>query len=417
MARRLFVARSGIKRGCLLIGLCLLVRAARAAETGSETEELTQRMRTVAVRVEGLSRDLKVMRLNQRATLRSLEEIERALRLVYQRREVLRVERVRHKDALMRATAEEANAAEGLVLLADEVRQRLRALYMARKGGAEDVLVFHAGDRQAPLFSPRELVLWRRVLTADRELIDQLERKREEVAHHRERLDRERVTLESLEGSIESQAVELRKKQDERSRVLRRHQATEDQITQSLKGLRREWSRLEGVLRQLTGGTSTGGEQVPGGISFPPLHAPGTMQTRPELTGGGALLAIPVIGRVVQPFGKRRVQEFDDFVASNGVELLVEVGGEVKAVREGVVRFVGEMPGFGPVVVVDHGERLYSLYGRLRDVVVSEGVKLGQGERIGVVGPPGERVGNFYFECRQAGRPIDPIAQLGVPWG
>lgn len=409
--------RVSVRTVILSIASCFLVRAVTAAEPGSETENISRRMRMVTIRVQTLSRDLQTLRRRQSAMLRSLEESERALRLVHQRRDVLRIEQERHQGTLLQAIGEEARALGELRVLLEGVRQRLRALYMVRKGGAEDVLVFHSGDRHASLFSQRELVLWRHVLTADKELVDELERKREEVVHHRERLDREQAILEALAGDIESQAAELRKKGEQRSTVLRKNQAMEDRIAHSLHGLRREWYRLEGVLRQLTGGASVDEAEFRG-VAPPRLFSvPDRGQKQADVLVPAPSLAVPVIGRIVRPFGKRRVQDFNDFVTSNGVELLVEVGGQVRAFRQGVVRFVGEMPGFGSVVVIDHGDRLYTLSGRLREVLVSEGAAVRQGEPIGVTGVPEERVGNFYFESRHASRPIDPIAELGVPWG
>jgi septal ring factor EnvC (AmiA/AmiB activator) len=179
--------------------------------------------------------------------------------------------------------------------------------------------------------------------------------------------------------------------------------------------LRQEWNRLDGIIYRLTEGSPQAGVHID--LLSTPLGGEVDTKSNGNLEAKLDLISLPAIGRVVRPFGKRRVQEFDDVISNNGVELSVEEGSTVKAMRDGIVKFVGEMPNFGPVVVVDHGERLYSLYGRLKQVSVTVGSNLKRGSSIGLVGKLNERGSNFYFEARRAGRAIDPIGELGVPWG
>ena len=205
------------------------------------------------------------------------------------------------------------------------------------------------------------------------------------------------------------------RKRREQSFATARREAYEVKIGQSLRMLRQEWNRLDGIIYRLTGGTTRA--RVPSDLRSTPLGGEVISNNGSNQDAKLDLISLPAIGRVVRPFGKRRVQEFDDVISNNGVELSVEEGSTVKAMRDGIVKFIGEMPNFGPVVVVDHGERLYSLYGRLKQVSVTVGANLKRGSSIGLVGKLNDRGSNFYFESRRAGRAIDPIGELGVPWG
>ena len=66
------------------------------------------------------------------------------------------------------------------------------------------------------------------------------------------------------------------------------------------------------------------------------------------------------------------------------------------------------MPGYGVVVIVDHGRRYYSLYGRLAVSLPQINDVLEKGGKIGSVGKPDQRGRNFYFEIRKGGKAIDP---------
>lgn len=96
----------------------------------------------------------------------------------------------------------------------------------------------------------------------------------------------------------------------------------------------------------------------------------------------------------------------------SGVGLATDEGTPVQAVHDGTVAFAGSFEGFGNLVIVDHGERTYSLYGDLLEMAVGRGIRVERGAAIGRTGttPTGESA--LYFELRVAGRPVDPIEWL-----
>jgi len=382
---------------------------------GVDIKAITRRMNIISARATALSRELNDLRSKRRSSLVAIDEVGKSLRAVSIRNDTLRAELKEHQQFLAEAQKEEKGLVGEIAVVTTEVQQRLRALYMSRKGGVEDLLVFNQRDRQMALFSPKELALWRKVFASDQQLFDLLEKKRQELVQRREKLNRERATLLALEAAIEKQAGELGRKRREQSFATARREAYEVKIGQSLRMLRQEWNRLDGIIYRLTGGSSHA--RVPRDLRSTPIGDEVARKNSISPDAKLDLISLPAIGRVVRPFGKRRVQEFDDVISNNGVELSVEEGSTVKAIRDGIVRFIGEMPHFGPVVVVDHGDRLYSLYGRLQKVSVNVGANLKRGCSIGLVGKITERGSNFYFESRRAGRAIDPIGELGVPWG
>jgi septal ring factor EnvC (AmiA/AmiB activator) len=119
-------------------------------------------------------------------------------------------------------------------------------------------------------------------------------------------------------------------------------------------------------------------------------------------------ISAPVKGTVVQKFGKVKVTDFADMIFSKGLEFATAAGSEVFAVLEGKVAYVGNLPGYETVVVVDHGSRSYSLYGRLGKSLVKAGEMLAQDQAVGVTGEPDPKGRNFYFEVRKSGSPVDP---------
>lgn len=118
----------------------------------------------------------------------------------------------------------------------------------------------------------------------------------------------------------------------------------------------------------------------------------------------------PVAGKLVNKYGR----------AIDGTSLkwqgwLLEAtsGTDVKAVHGGRVIFADFFKSSGLLLIVDHGEGVWSLYGRNQALLKDVGSWVEAGETIAEVGQSGgyNRSG-LYFEIRIDGEPVNPSAWL-----
>lgn len=126
-------------------------------------------------------------------------------------------------------------------------------------------------------------------------------------------------------------------------------------------------------------------------------------------------LVRPAAGRIVGGFGDYEDKLLKVPMHRNGVELAAKPNDAIKALAPGEVVFVGALPGFERVVVVDHGGGYLSLTARLLTVHVEEGETLEAGAVLGRVGPKAVDDGlgtTVYVELRHGQRPIDPEPYL-----
>ncbi len=114
----------------------------------------------------------------------------------------------------------------------------------------------------------------------------------------------------------------------------------------------------------------------------------------------------PLTGAVVTPFGLRRDARTGITSKSNGVVLATRAGAKVIAALTGEVIYIGWARGLERFVVVDHGGSIYTLYGNLGELLVSEGDQVIRGENFAVTS--GNRL---HFEIRDGKTPVDPL-----PW-
>ncbi len=93
-----------------------------------------------------------------------------------------------------------------------------------------------------------------------------------------------------------------------------------------------------------------------------------TAKTQPY-TGRGAdfsaqqgRLAWPVTGKVRIGFGTTRHPDLGTLIESNGLEIAVPSQTPVKSVWAGRVLYASSLKGFGNLMVIDHGDKYYTLY-------------------------------------------------------
>jgi len=120
-------------------------------------------------------------------------------------------------------------------------------------------------------------------------------------------------------------------------------------------------------------------------------------------------LAWPVEGKVIEHFGKQVNAKFSTITQSNGLKIAAAPGSAVRAVFGGTVLFSQWFKGYGNLIVLDHGNRVFSLYGNLKAPAVAVGDRVATGQPIAGVGESeGAQGGYLYFEVRNDNRPEDP---------
>lgn len=124
-------------------------------------------------------------------------------------------------------------------------------------------------------------------------------------------------------------------------------------------------------------------------------------------------LSWPVQGKIVERFGKQRDPKFSTLTFNNGLKIAAAPGTEVHSVYQGTVLFSQWFKGYGNLIILDHGNRVFSLYGNLKSPAVAVGDKIAAGQAIAGVGESEDaQSGYLYFEIRQDNKPEDPQTWL-----
>lgn len=106
------------------------------------------------------------------------------------------------------------------------------------------------------------------------------------------------------------------------------------------------------------------------------------------------------------PFtGKRKMHE--------GLDIAGRTGTSILATADGIVSRAGNAPGYGKLVVIDHGYGFQTYYGHNSKLFVQAGQRVKRGEKVAALGSTGSSTGpHVHYEIRRNGVPINPRKYL-----
>ena len=122
----------------------------------------------------------------------------------------------------------------------------------------------------------------------------------------------------------------------------------------------------------------------------------------------------PIKGKIISKFGKEYQAQLKTWIFRDGIKIAAKQGQPVMAVADGNVIFAGEFRSYGNVVIVDHGEGFFTIYGFLSKIQAEQGQKIIEGQIIGLVGQDtqgpgmGSNQSALYFEIRKGTAAQDP---------
>jgi Rod binding domain-containing protein len=128
---------------------------------------------------------------------------------------------------------------------------------------------------------------------------------------------------------------------------------------------------------------------------------------------------VRAIGRFIRPLSSGQVssrfgERSDPFDGTrrrhNGIDFAAPEGTPVRASAEGVVKFSGNKPGYGNVVIIEHAGGYESRYAHNADNLVRKGEIVREGQVVATVGNSGRSSGpHLHFEVRRDGVAVDPL--------
>ncbi len=345
---------------------------------------------------------LAELKIKEGSVLQALGKIESELG---KRNRELRTANAKLSSIFHELAAKKAEADEIARALAERhavLRQRVVALYRWQRSGSPMVIL--NGTESLASFMQRKHYL-QAALAYDQELAGQLREAsqrqallQQELAQKIEQLDSQKQLLGAAKEAVRQEAekkkivlASLRREKETRARALREMEAAAQRLARMLDQMSR---RVVGK----------------------PSETPAAPSTGTGLDAMRGRLDWPAKGRVSAPFGKFKHPEFAADIVRKGIDIDAPLGDAIKAVERGRVVYANHFSGYGNMMILDHGERYFTIYGHLAEILKKNGDEVRRGEILGRVGDSDSWSGaKLYFEMRKDGRSVDPMAWLKNP--
>jgi septal ring factor EnvC (AmiA/AmiB activator) len=378
-----------------LIGAFLLLLAGSREVPGAVA---SKDLDGIKRRIESEKKGLSQLQIKEGGVLTALGKIEHDLD---KKTKDLRVADGQYSAILgaIQKTEAEARKVRGSISQREALfRQRAAALYRWQRSG--DPLWFTDGASALSATLKRQRY-FAATLAFDRGLIGELHSESQRQESLRRQLSEQKDRLAAQKKLLVLARAAVAQEMDNKKILLTSLRQEKDSRLKALREMAAAAQRLQKML-----------DEIARRAIVRPRELPAPSSTGRGLDSLLGQLDWPVKGPVSAPFGKFKHPEFAAEMVRKGIDIDAPLGDGVRAVEKGRVVFADRFTGYGRMVIVDHGERYYTVYGHLSEIIRKNGEELSRGDILGRVGDSDSLSGaKLYFELRKDGRSIDPL-----PW-
>jgi septal ring factor EnvC (AmiA/AmiB activator) len=400
------VRRAARSLGCAALAIALAMHAPQPASSQQQGDlraeilESQRRLEQIRAERELLEREIGDVRNRVRDAAQELANAERRLSAS--------MAVLAEVEFQSEATAAEVQATTRDLIYSQDrlaesqavLNRRLRDIY--KMGPLQTVQVLLGARSFADLLNRYRYL--QQIADSDRQLVERVQALESRLAAQNEELQQRMAELGLLRQDRVSEVAELRAVEGERESALLEFRSREARASTRLEELEGDEARMTTLIDELE-------------------ERRRAMEAARARTGGPTLTAAdagsldwPIDGELIYRFG--REQRPNGLVIPwNGIGLAAPTGTPVRAVKAGRVALAGPFEGYGPTVVLSHGDGFYTLYLYLEEIGVVEGRDVAAGQVVGTVGGADTPEGpHLEFQIRAPLQGSSPLAQDPLQW-
>ena len=389
--------------GFIAVSALACMAGALAGQTDLRREILESQRRLEQIRAERsrLEGEIGDVRNRVRDASEDLANVERRLSASRSVVAEIQFQSDAVTQSIQETTRELVQAREKLAENEAVLNRRLRDIY--KMGPLHTVGVLLGASSFTDLLNRYRYL--QRIALFDRSLVSRVETIEGELVERNDDLRQRMAELGSLRQNRLSEVAQLRSVESERQTALAEFRSRERQTASRLEQLDAD----EGRMTQLIGDLETRRREIEA------RTATARADASPSADDAGSL-DWPLDGEVIYRFGRER-RPNGTVLRWNGIGISASPGSPVTAVRAGTVVLAGPFEGYGPTVVLSHGDGFYTLYLYLEEIGVVEGRTVSIGQVVGTVGGTDTPEGpHIEFQVRAPVNGGSPQAQDPLQW-
>jgi septal ring factor EnvC (AmiA/AmiB activator) len=219
------------------------------------------------------------------------------------------------------------------------------------------------------------------------------------LSSYRQRMNQFHTAQQELAAQIDSQKTILSQQQNKRQQLEVSRKKRHALVTK----IRRDSNMLNGLLKELEDRSRRMTNLVK---DLEEKLANAYIPTSKSLLAAKGQIPWPSSGAVRSEFGTRKNKGFAGQHKNNGLVIAAVPGSNIKAIWPGRIAFAAPFKGYGNLIIIDHGNKYYSLYAQAAHLDLPVGTVVKQGDIITSSGFAGRD--SYYLEIRHGGSPMNP---------
>lgn len=357
----------------------------------SETENTRTQIKQIEIDLKREKEKLEKYDVKEKDILEQLSQIEeeidekrKILKEIENNLDIKKEELKRHRDK-QEDLEKNLNRVETLLV------ERLVAFYKNAKRGYIRVLL---STEDMDLLN-HNLKYLRVIMDRDRAVMDELARQKADYHREMSIIQEQLDAVTRLEESETKNLGELKDILEKEVLLLAKIHREKEFYEVAVKELQSAADDLKDTITNLESSAKKGDVPLPAGFGK-----------------SKGKLPMPLKGKIIKNAKKKGKSSSGK---QKGIYIDGPSGMEVKAVYQGRVEYSGVLKGYGQVVVINHGERYYTISAYLDGRKKYEGDTVLAGDVIGYVGEAGLTTGPaLYFEIRKGDEDLNPVKWIKV---
>jgi septal ring factor EnvC (AmiA/AmiB activator) len=368
--------------------------AAAAADRPADKQQLQRLKREMSEK----KKELKRADRKERSILSELETIERGIQTGSEELTGQKKRLSASEAALLEVEQNNTALNRELSELKLYYSRRLRALYKLGRGGYAVAILSPDGLGR----TLKRIKYLGMIADRDRVIIREYGNALKKLAARQAELAEKKNELLARRRVVAAKKAELEARKLKKAVILASVRNEKGQYEQSLREMEEASASLWAMIKKAE-------QRKRDAKGTPPVSRQGRETADRDRTR----LPWPLEGQVLTRFGMQRHPQFGTMVFRRGIEIQAREGESVRAVRDGQVAYADWYKGYGKLMILDHGNGFYTLYGNLSRLDLNKGDQVVRGQALGLAGETGSLKGSkLYFEIRRNGEAQDPIQWL-----
>jgi len=249
--------------------------------------------------------------------------------------------------------------------------------------------VFFAAQSLPDLLSRQEFL--KMILDEDREKRRQYLKAVEGLSERQSELKKRQDLLKVMSERMEKETLLLEERKREKKEFLDKLKKEGRRYSAMIAQLQRARKNLKEVVNELTLKVRSAEKAM----------EPVSMENQFDFRAQKGKLNLPAPGKVISFRSRKRIP---------GIAVSCPWGTQIRAIFDGRVIYNDSLPGYGRVLIIDHGKGYMSLVAQGQGFSKNVGAEVAEGEVVGISGGGPWISEGIYLEIRRNGRQLRPLS-------